>query len=300
MAPTLNGSGRKVTLPAIAGKKAAREQIIQFAVSNYRQARVADRVGADIVVATDAVAMTELGRPNGLTLDLAEMKLFGEAVARGTTTALTMVTMPYWSYHSSIEKAVENAGWLIQNTGVEALECEGNVHHAPAIAAIVKAGIPVQAHIGLTSMRIPQIGGLRAQGKTVDRAKEIIDDAWAMVDAGCFSVLCEITTEELTQHLAEILPVPVISIGAGRGSDGSAIVVDDILGLYEEHVPRHVKLYSDLITSMETAMAEFVDDVRSGEYPQERHVVQMSHEVNSKFRSAVSSHVDGRTTAAAQ
>ena len=282
----------KVTIPALLAKRARGEKIVQLAVGNYRQARLADRVGADIVVATDAVAMTELGRPDGLTLTLDEMKIFGEAMARGTDRGLRMVTMPYFSYHASSAQAVENAGWMIQNTGAEVLECEGNAKHAPMIAAIVDAGIPVQAHIGLTSMRIPQIGGLRAQGKTADRAKEIIDDAWAMAEAGCFSILCEVTTEELTEHLAEVMPVPVISIGAGRYADGSAIVVDDILRMYEEHVPRHVKVYSDVIPVMEQALSDFVADVQAGSYPELAHVIRMSDDERTKFVESLPSDVD--------
>lgn len=282
----------KVTIPTLSAKRASGEKIVQLAVGNYRQAKLADRVGADIVVATDAVAMTELGRPDGLTLTLQEMKLFGEAMARGTDKALRMVTMPYFSYHASTAQAVENAGWMIQHTGAEVLECEGNAKHAPMIAAIVDAGIPVQAHIGLTSMRIPQIGGLRAQGKTADRGKEIVDDAWAMAEAGCFSILCEVTTEEVTQYLAEVMPIPVISIGAGRYADGSAIVVDDILRMYEEHVPRHVKIYSDIVPTMEKAMADFVADVRSSGYPELSHVIRMSDDERSKFLESLPNRVN--------
>src|SRR5690606_11552532 len=110
----------------------------------------------------------------------------------------------------------------------------GNQHHAKAMEAIIKAGIPVQGHIGITPMRVPQMGGMFAQGKTVDRAKELIDDAWAMVDAGCFSIMCEVVTEELIQYLTETLPVPVISLGSGNKADGVHIIASDLFHLYEE------------------------------------------------------------------
>ena len=150
-----------------------------------------------------------------------------------------MVDMPYMSFHLSAQQAVDNAAKYVSQAGAEVMKCEGNQHHAKYIEAIVKAGIPVQGHIGICPMRIPQLGGFAAQGKTADRAKELVDDAWAFVDAGCFSIMTEVVTSEVSQYLAETLPVPVISLGSGNTSDGVHIIGSDLFHLYEKHTPRH-------------------------------------------------------------
>jgi 3-methyl-2-oxobutanoate hydroxymethyltransferase len=164
------------------------------------------------------------------------------------------------------------------------MKCEGNVHHAPNIEAIVKAGIPVQGHIGITPMRMPQLGGFRAQGKTAHRAKELIEDAQAMVDAGCFSIMCEVTTEEVCQYLAETLPVPVISLGAGNKAHGVHIIASDLFHLYEEHTPRHSKVYTDLIPILEDVYTRYMDDVRERVYPGPEHTVYMPEDERRKLQ----------------
>jgi 3-methyl-2-oxobutanoate hydroxymethyltransferase len=208
-----------------------------------------------------------------------------QAIDRGSKYGLRMVDMPYWSFHISPEQAVENAGRFAHEAGAEVMKCEGNQHHAKHIEAIIKAGIPVQGHIGITPMRMPQLGGFRAQGKTADRAKELVDDAWAMVDAGCFSIMCEVTTEEVCQYLAETLPVPVISLGAGNKADGVHIITSDLFHLYEEHTPRHSKIYTDLIPIMEDVFTRYRDEVRERVYPGPEHTVYMPDDERKEFQA---------------
>ena len=147
----------------------------------------------------------------------------------------------------------------------------------------MKAGIPVQGHVGITPMRMPQLGGFFAQGKTADRAKELVDDAWAMVDAGCFSIMCEVTTQEVNEYLADVLPVPVISLGAGQGAHGVHIITSDLFHLYEEHTPRHSKIYTDMIPIMEDVFSKYRDEVKDKIYPGPEHTVFMSDEELKKF-----------------
>ena len=194
-----------------------------------------------------------------------------------------MVDMPYWSFHVSPEQAVENAGRFVHEANAEVMKCEGNQHHAKNLEAIVKAGIPVQGHVGITPMRMPQLGGFFAQGKTADRAKELVDDAWAMVDAGCFSIMCEVTTQEVNEYLADVLPVPVISLGAGQGAHGVHIITSDLFHLYEEHTPRHSKIYTDMIPIMEDVFSKYRDEVKDKIYPGPEHTVFMSDEELKKF-----------------
>jgi 3-methyl-2-oxobutanoate hydroxymethyltransferase len=285
--PEAEKKRKKVTITELNAKKARGEQIVQMAIYDYRSAVIADRVGIDILCVSDTGGMILFGHPDTTRVTFDEVMSMAQAIDRGSKYGLRMVDMPYWSFHISPEQAVENAGRFAHEAGAEVMKCEGNQHHAKAIEAIVKAGIPVQGHIGITPMRMPQLGGFRAQGKTADRAKELVDDAWAMVDAGCFSILCEVTTEEVCQFLAETLPVPVISLGAGNKADGVHIITSDLFHLYEEHVPRHSKIYTDLIPIMEDVFVRYRDEVREHVYPGPEHTVYMKEEERQKFEKAV-------------
>lgn len=281
---------KKVTITTLDEKKKRGEPIVQMAIYDYRSAVVADRIGGiDIQCVSDTGGMILFGHPTTTSVTFDEVMSMTKAVYRGSKYGLRMVDMPYWSFHVSKEQAVENAGRFVAEGGAEVMKCEGNQHHAPNIEAIVKAGIPVQGHIGVTPMRMPQLGGFKAQGKTADRAKELVDDAWAMVDAGCFSILCEVTTDEVAQYLAETLPVPVISLGAGSRADGVHIITSDLFHMYEEHTPRHSKIYFDIIPVFEDVFGKYRDEVRERIYPGPEHTVQMKEEERRKFYDLVGS-----------
>jgi 3-methyl-2-oxobutanoate hydroxymethyltransferase len=275
---------KKVTIPELMRKMRDGEQIVQLAVYDFRNAVVADRLGIDILCVSDTGGMVLFGHKSTVTVTFDEVMMMSKAVDRGSQYGLRMVDMPYWSFHVSPEQAVENAGRFVAEANAEVMKCEGNRHHAKNIEAIVRAGIPVQGHIGITPMRMPQLGGFVAQGKNSDRAKELIDDAHAMVDAGCFSILCEVTTEEVCQYLTETLPVPVISLGAGNKAHGVHIIGSDLFHLYEEHVPRHSKIYTDLIPIIEDVYNRYMADVRNHDYPGPEHTVYMKDEEREKFK----------------
>ncbi|HUV20684.1 MAG TPA: 3-methyl-2-oxobutanoate hydroxymethyltransferase [Gammaproteobacteria bacterium] len=278
---------KKITIRELQRKMRDNEQIVQMAIYDYRSAVIADRLNIDILCVSDTGGMILFGHQSTVTVTFDEVMMMSKAIDRGSKYGLRMVDMPYWSFHVSPEQAVENAGRFVAEANAEVMKCEGNQHHAKNIEAIVKAGIPVQGHIGITPMRMPQLGGFIAQGKTADRAKELVDDAWAMVDAGCFSIMCEVTTEEVCQYLAETLPVPVISLGAGNKAHGVHIITSDLLHLYEEHVPRHSKIYTDLIPIMEDVFIRYRDEVRERVYPGPEHTVYMSPEELKKFAKEV-------------
>jgi 3-methyl-2-oxobutanoate hydroxymethyltransferase len=285
---------KKVTIPALDEKKKRGEPIVQMAIYDYRSAVVADRLGGiDIQCVSDTGGMILFGHPTTTSVTFDEVMSMTKAVYRGSKYGLRMVDMPFWSFHVSAQQAVENAGRFVSEGGAEVMKCEGNQHHAPNIEAIVKAGIPVQGHIGVTPMRMPQLGGFKAQGKTADRAKELVDDAWAMVDAGCFSILCEVTTDEVAQYLAETLPVPVISLGAGSKADGVHIITSDLFHMYEEHTPRHSKIYFDIIPVFEEVFTQYRDEVRERVYPGPEHTVSMKEEERRKFYELVGSPAGG-------
>lgn len=278
---------KKVTIRELQRKMAADEQIVQMAIYDYRSAVIADRLDIDILCVSDTGGMILFGHQSTVTVTFEEVMLMAQAIDRGSKYGLRMVDMPYWSFHVSPEQAVENAGKFVHKANAEVMKCEGNQHHARNIEAIVKAGIPVQGHIGITPMRMPQLGGFFAQGKKADRAKELVDDAWAMVDAGCFSIMCEVTSEEVCQYLTETLPVPVISLGAGNKAHGVHIITSDLMHLYEEHVPRHSKIYTDLIPIMEDVFTRYRDEVRERIYPGPEHTVYMDPAELTKFAKMV-------------
>ena len=173
------------------------EPITQLAAYDYRTAVISDRLGMDILCVSDTGGMILFGHKSTVSVSFDEVMMMSKAIDRGSKYGLRMVDMPYWSFHVSPEQAVENAGRFVHEANAEVMKCEGNKYHAKNIEAIVRAGIPVQGHIGITPMRMPQLGGFVAQGKTAKRAKDMVDDAKAMVDAGCFSILCEVTTSEV-------------------------------------------------------------------------------------------------------
>jgi 3-methyl-2-oxobutanoate hydroxymethyltransferase len=278
---------RKITIKTLQKRMREGVAITQLAAYDYRTAVVADRLGMDILCVSDTGGMILFGHQSTVSVSFDEVMMMAKAIDRGSEYGLRMVDMPYWSFHVSPEQAVENAGKFVHEANAEVMKCEGNLHHAKNIEAIVRAGIPVQGHIGITPMRMPQLGGFVAQGKTADRAKEMIEDAQAFVDAGCFSILCEVTTQEVCEYLTETLSVPVISLGAGNRAHGVHIISSDLFHLWEEHVPRHSKIYTDLIPIMEDVVNRYMDDVKDRSYPAPEHTVYMPDDEVEAFAKAM-------------
>ncbi|HJU23517.1 MAG TPA: 3-methyl-2-oxobutanoate hydroxymethyltransferase [Casimicrobiaceae bacterium] len=278
---------KKVTIPMLNEKKKNKDPIVQLAVYDYENSIIADRLGIDILCVSDTGGMVLFGHETTTSVTFEEVLFMAQAVKRGSQYGLRMVDMPYMSYHLSPQQAVDNAAQYVSKAGAEVMKCEGTVHHARNIEAIIKAGIPVQGHIGITPMRMAQLGGFAAQGKTAQRAKELVDDAKAFVDAGCFSIMCEVVTSEVSQYLAETLPVPVISLGSGNTSDGVHIIGSDLFHLYEKHTPRHSKIYVDLVPIIEKGYSEYMDDVKHRRYPGKEHTVFMKDDELEKFKKMV-------------
>ena len=278
---------KKVTTRTLAKKVKDGEQIVQMAIYDYRSAVLADRLDIDILCVSDTGGMILFGHQSTVTVSFDEVMMMAKAIDRGSQYGMRMVDMPYWSFHVSPEQAVANAGRFVHEANAEVMKCEGNADHARNIEAIVKAGIPVQGHIGITPMRIPQLGGFFAQGKDADSAKRVVDDAMAFVDAGCFSILCEVTSHEVCEHLTDTLSVPVISHGAGNKGHGVHIITSDIMGLWEEHLPRHSKIYTNVIPIMEDAFTRYRDEVREHVYPGPEHTVYMKDDQLETFAKAM-------------
>ena len=278
---------KKVTIPMLMEKRKKKEPIVQLAVYDYENAIVADRLGIDILCVSDTGGMVLFGHESTTSVSFEEVMFMAQAVKRGSQYGLRMVDMPYMSFHLSEQQSVDNAAQYVAKAGAEVMKCEGNIHHARNIEAIIKAGIPVQGHIGICPMRMPQLGGFVAQGKTAERAKELIEDAKAFVDAGCFSIMAEVVTSEVCEYLTETLPVPVISLGSGSKGDGVHIIGSDLFHLYEKHVPRHSKIYYDLVPILEKGYTEYMEDVKHRRYPGPEHTVFMKEDELAKFRKVM-------------
>lgn len=238
---------------------------------DYPTGLAADAGGCDAVLVGDSLGVVALGFENTIPVTLDMMVHHCAAVRRAVKRAFVVVDMPFLSYHVSAQAAVENAGRLIQEGGAEAVKVEGGRVSAPAIRAIVDAGIPVMGHVGLTPQSVHKLGGFRVQGRHDESAALIMQDARAVQDAGAFSVVVEAVDPGLAAEITASLTIPTIGIGAGRQCDGQVLVLSDLTGMWPGKAPKFVKRYSDVFTSIETAVREFSADVRTGEFPQEVH-----------------------------
>jgi 3-methyl-2-oxobutanoate hydroxymethyltransferase len=261
-----NSTPKRVTVPAVKGMKGNR-RIGVITAYDYPSARIVDGAGADIILVGDSLGMVVLGYPDTLRVTMDDMIHHTRAVARGVENALVVGDMPYLSYHVSIEESVRNAGRFIQ-AGAHAVKTEGGKpSRIETIKAILDAEIPVMGHIGLTPQSVNAFGGFKLQGKGADEARRLVDEAGALEEVGCFSLVLECVPAELAAFITEQISIPTIGIGAGPACDGQVLVLHDLLGLYEGHTPKFVRRYANLAETMRAAVAKFFDDIREGRFP---------------------------------
>lgn len=225
----------------------------------------------DFVLVGDSVGMVLHGLPSTLGVTMDMMVMHGAAVARGLKRAMMVVDMPFGSYEQGPEQAFANAARLMAETGAAAVKLEGGVEMADTIRFLVKRGIPVMAHIGLTPQSINTLGGYKVQGRD-EAAKPLISDARAVTDAGAFAVVLEKVPANLADQVTEIIDIPTIGIGASVGCDGQVLVVDDMLGFFGAFKPKFVKRYAELGPAAEEAIAEYAAEVRARTFPSEEHI----------------------------
>jgi len=243
------------------------QRIGMITAYDFPGAKVSDDAGADIILVGDSLGMVVLGYPDTLSVTVDDMLHHTRAVARGTQRALIVGDMPYLSYHISVRESVRNVGKFIQN-GAHAIKIEGGKpQRIKTIEAILDAEIPVMGHIGLTPQSVNAMGGFKLQGKNADDAKRLIDEAVALDQAGCFSIVLECVPEELAALITERVSIPTIGIGAGPSCDGQVLVFHDLLGLYDGHKAKFVRQYANIGEEMRAAIAKYLDDVREGRFP---------------------------------
>src|SRR5438270_4550937 len=257
---------KKVTVPVVRAMKHA-QRIGMLTAYDYPTAKIADAAGTDIILVGDSLGMVVLGYADTLSVTMDDMIHHTRAVVRGTQRALVVGDMPYLSYHISNEESVRNAGRFIQ-AGAHAIKIEGGkLQRIKTVEAILDAEIPVMGHIGLTPQSVNVVGGFKLQGKNADDAKRMIDEAVALDQAGCFSIVLECVPEELAALITERVSIPTIGIGAGPSCDGQVLVFHDLLGLYDGHKAKFVRRYAETGDDMRTAIAKYLEDVRSGRFP---------------------------------
>lgn len=247
------------------------QKITVVTAYDFPTARAADAAGADAILVGDSLGMVALGLESTIPVTLDIMLHHTAAVRRGATKAFLVADMPFLTFGVSREQTLKNAARLIQESGAEAVKLEGGRAVADTIKAIVDAGIPVLAHIGLLPQSIHQQGGYRVQGRDADLAEKIMDDARAVQDAGAFAVVLEGMPADLSKRITSELKIPTIGIGAGRHCDGQVLVVSDIIGMLPGHQPKFVKKYADVASTMTEAIAAFSEDVRHGRFPDDAH-----------------------------
>lgn len=262
---------KKLTLIDIQNMKTERRKITMLTAYDYPTAILEDRAGIDIILVGDSLGMTVLGYENTLPVTMDEMIHHTKAVVRGTKYAFILGDMPFMSFNTSERDAIMNAGRFIKEGGADGVKLEGGVAVKDIVKAIVKAGIPVMGHIGLTPQTISMLGGFKVQGKDAQTAQRLIDDAKQLEDAGAFSVLLEAIPDLVAKKITESLSIPTIGIGAGPHCDGQVLVVHDILGLFDRFTPRFAKRYINLSQLMLGAFEKYREEVIKGEFPKDEH-----------------------------
>lgn len=257
----------KMTAPAVRARKGG-DRLVMVTAYDAPGARIADEAGVDMILVGDSLAMVVLGYDDTLQVTIDDMAHHVAAVARANPRPLIVGDLPWLSYHVSVEQTVENAARLVR-AGAQTVKLEGGRKRVTMVEAIVDAEIPVMGHIGLTPQSVHAMGGFKVQGKTLDAAKALVDDALALEVAGCFSIVLEGVPDAVAEMVTAAVSVPTIGIGAGAGCDGQVLVFHDLLGIEDRIVPKFVRRYANLKSDAVAAMSRFVDDVRTGRFPDE-------------------------------
>ena len=261
-----------VTLPRLAEMREAGEPIVMVTAYDYPSAQVAEEAGVDIVLVGDTAAVTVLGYPGTEPVSMEEMMMLGKAVRRGLRTPLMVGDMPMGSYEVSNEQAVSSAQRMVKQTGCKVVKLEGAGTSVDRARAIIRAGIPVMGHVGLTPQSATALGGYKTQGRTAERAARLASEALALQAVGCFAIVFEAVPAAVTEEIVKRLEVPTIGIGAGPATAGQVLVFHDLLGITEGRVPSFVKRYAEVRESMVRGVRDYVGEVRSGEFPGPEHV----------------------------
>lgn len=280
----VDASAAPMSITRLREKKALGEPIVMVTAYDYPSATVVEEAGVDLVLVGDSAAMVVLGYPNTTPVSMDEMVMLSAAVRRGLSTPLLVGDMPFGSYEGSNEVAVANAQRFIKEAGCDVVKLERGGASVDRARAIVEAGIPVMGHIGLTPQSAVQLGGFRAQGRNAAQAEQVIEDAIALQEAGCFAIVLEAIPSELTEVLMQHIEIPAIGIGAGPAADGQVLVYHDLLGIWNGRPAKFVRQYAQVRREMLRGVTDYAADVRSREYPAPEHGYGMSPDEAAELR----------------
>jgi 3-methyl-2-oxobutanoate hydroxymethyltransferase len=278
---------KKITLHDIRQKKTDNTKIVMVTAYDYPFGLMADEAGVDIVLVGDSLGMVVMGLDGTVEVTMDQMIHHIKAVVRGCKRALIVGDLPFMSYNTSVRDAIVNAGRLMKEGGCDVVKLEGGVDFAPTVNAIVKAGIPVQGHIGLTPQTASALGGFKMQGKDATAAKRIIDDARALEDAGAFSLIVEAVPAPLGQLIAQAVDIPVIGIGAGPDVDGQVLVTHDMMGLFDKFVPKFVKQYAQIRPTIIDGLKTFKQEVSDQSFPGADHSFSMTDDTLEALKKLI-------------
>ena len=273
----------KTTVATFLKMKQENQKISMLTCYDYTTAKIIDSSNVDAVLVGDSLGNVVLGYEDTLSVTMNDMITFSAAVARGCKQKLVVVDMPFMSYQVSVEKALENAGRLMKEGRANAVKLEGGRSIIAQVKAIVDAGIPVMGHIGMTPQSVNAFGGHKVQGKTLEAAQKLIDDALALQEAGVFSIVLECVPAKLAALVSEKLSIPTIGIGAGAQCDGQVLVYKDMLGMYQDFSPKFVKHYANFAKEMTDAFNQYDEDVKQGAFPALEHTFKIDEEVIEKL-----------------
>lgn len=273
----------KKTVSTFQAAKQNGEKLTMLTAYDYSTAKLIDEAGIDSILVGDSLGNVILGYEDTISVTMEDMIHHGAAVARGAKEALVVIDMPFMSYQASVYDAVVNAGRLMKEGRAGAVKLEGGATVCPQIKAITDAGIPVVAHLGLTPQSVNAFGGFKVQGKSEEAAKQILEDALAVQEAGAFAVVLECVPSKLATVISEKLDIPTIGIGAGNGCDGQVLVYQDMLGMFSDFVPKFVKQFANVGSVMKEAFANYKKEVGEKTFPAEEHGYKIDDDVIDKL-----------------
>jgi 3-methyl-2-oxobutanoate hydroxymethyltransferase len=281
---------KPVTLTKLAEMRALGEPIAMVTAYDHPSALVVEQAGVDVVLVGDSAANNVLGYQDTVPVTVEELLMLAAAVRRGLKTPLLVGDLPFGSYEASDAQAISTAHRFVKEAGCDAVKLEGAGAMAERARAIVRAGVPVMGHVGLTPQTATALGGYRAQGRTAERARQVLDDALALQEAGCFSIVFEAIPADVTDAIMEHMEIPVIGIGAGGSTDGQVLVLHDLLGIHDGYKPKFVKRYADVRSEMIRGVTAYVEEVRTRAFPRPEHTYGIAPEELDRLRAQLPPH----------
>ena len=279
---------KKVTTLTFKQKKQRGIPLTVVTAYDYSSATLVEKAGMDCILVGDSLGMVVLGYDNTLAVTMEDMLHHCRAVRRGASSPLLVADLPFMSYQVSVSDALRNAGRLLQEAGMDAVKLEGGAPRVETIIHMVQSGIPVMGHLGLTPQSVNQLGGFRSQGNKAASARQILEDALRLEDAGCFSIVLESIPAQLAELISQRLIIPTIGIGAGAGCDGQVLVYHDLLGLFDRLKPRFVKTYANLGQATVDALVAYRNDVETRTFPAAENSFDMSEDEWNALKASLS------------